>query len=556
MATLASPGHMFYFCSMSGIHVVWFKKDLRVHDHAALTAAAASGGRILPLYIVEPGYWNQPEHSRRQFDFLKESLDCLADGLGRRGSHLVIRTGEAVAILCALHRQYGIEAIHAHQETGTGWTYERDKAVRRWTRNAGIPFREYPQNGVLRGRPTRSGWAQHWEAFMRQPRHKAPSFLNAITVQDDEFPAGEDLGLGAPDCPGRQRGGRRAGIDCLQAFLHERAPRYRQSLSSPVTASSACSRLSPHFAFGTLSLREAFQASEAARQAAARTGNTDKAAGLTSFISRLQWHCHFIQKFEDAPSIEFGNQHPSYDGLRHHPEEDDERLNAWIEGRTGFPFLDACMRSLRATGWLNFRMRAMLLSFATHHLWLDWKRPSRMLGALFTDFEPGIHYPQVQMQSATTGTGIPRIYNPVKQSMEQDRDGNFIRQWVPELGGLPAQWLHTPWQAPASVRARLESLSGKPYPAPIIDHLAGASRARAAIREIRSGPDHAHAAAAITSRHGSAAAGLLLPNDRRRIKRKQAAPARSAQLCLNLLPGDTSPQSCPPMDAGYQASSL
>ena len=155
---------------MSGVHVVWFKRDLRVHDHAALLAAVASGAPIVPLYIFEPGYWAQPEHSRRQFDFVIDTLRELDAALEARGSRLVVRTGNAVDVFSALHREYGLEAIHAHEETGLQWTFDRDRQVRRWARNAGVSVREQAQHGVMRGLKSRDGWAAHWEQRMSEPR--------------------------------------------------------------------------------------------------------------------------------------------------------------------------------------------------------------------------------------------------------------------------------------------------------------------------------------------------------------------------------------------------
>jgi deoxyribodipyrimidine photo-lyase len=304
-------------------------------------------------------------------------------------------------------------------------------------------------------------------------------------------------------------------------------------MSSPLTAPSTCSRLSAHLAFGTLSVREAYQAASRLRQTCDPEPERKTRAGLSAFIDRLKWHCHLIQKLEDDPTIEFRNIHKAYDGLRPCPADDDASLTAWIEGRTGFPLLDACMRSLQATGWLNFRMRAMAISFAVHHLWLDWKRPAQLLAARFTDFEPGIHYVQVQMQSATTGTGIPRVYNPLRQSLAQDPEGHFIRQWVPELAGLPTAWLHAPWEAPPVILESAGILPGRTYPLPLTDHLASAARARSVIRAVRQQTDHDPTASAITARHGSRAAGLFLPAPRP-VARKRAPASRPEQLSLEL----------------------
>lgn len=465
---------------MSGVHIVWFRRDLRVHDHAALAAAVASEARVQPLYIFEPGLWALPEHSRRQFDFLMDSLTELDEALTARGARLCVRTGEAVEVLAELHRRHGIEAIHTHEETGLPWQRARDRAVRRWAMQAGISLREQPQAGVIRGLKPHESWAAHWDEAVAKPRLKAPETIRPAALPSGPWPIAEDFGLGADDCPDRQPGGRAAGVDLLRSFLAGRGRRYRQDVDRPAAADSAGSRLSPHLAFGTLSVREAWQAAARARAAYEQDGDMTFAASLTGFLDRLQWRSQSIQALEDRPLPQAGG-----DGLRPEPAEDDARLEAWIRGRTGFPLIDAAMRSLQATGWLNFRMRALLIGFATHHLWMDWRRPAERLAALFTDFEPGIHYSQTLVQSAVTGANTPHIFNPVRQSLEHDRDGTFIRRWVPELAALPESYIHAPWEAPKAELARAGVIFGQTYPMRMVDHVAAAREARERIGAAR-----------------------------------------------------------------------
>jgi deoxyribodipyrimidine photo-lyase len=488
------------------VDIVWFKRDLRIHDHAPLRDAVASGNPVICLYVIEPDLWMLPEYSGRQYAFLLECLDSLDAALKARGGSLTVRVGAVTEVLGALHAEQAIAAVRSHEETGLRWTWQRDKAVARWARANGAAFVETPQHGVIRGLPTRNGWAKRWDAFMSEPVIAAPEHVETAIAASDLIPGADALGL-APDlCTDRQAGGRRAAVADLKSFLNERGEDYRRAMSSPLTAYDACSRLSAHLAFGTLSMREAFQAADRALKSRRSSGETGYVRSIDSFISRLHWHCHFIQKFEDEPGIEATDLHPAYRGAR--PAPDEETVSRWIEGETGLPFVDACMRALKATGWLNFRMRAMVAAFSSYHLWADWKRPAEALARRFTDFEPGIHYAQFQMQSGTTGVNTPRIYNPVKQGYDQDPDGVFTRRWVPELAGLPSSFIHEPWKAPADVLAAAGVKLGETYPERMVDHEHAAREARARIGALRKREDHRAAARAIQIKHGSRKSGL------------------------------------------------
>ena len=473
------------------MEIVWFKRDLRINDHAPLYEAAARGA-VCPLYIVEPDMWAEADASRRHYDFLCESLAELDMALAALGQRLIIRVGAAVEVLDALHQETGFTRLWSHQETGNGWSYARDRAVKKWAHTHTVTWHERKQHGVMRGSHSRDKWAANWHKEIYQAQVPPPEKLQPLNLLSEAMPAAADLGLGVDDCPGRQKGGRAEALSLLGGFLTERGQSYRRDMSSPLTGEWACSRLSPHFSFGTLSIREALQASEARRQEPMERG---WAGSLKAFESRLRWHCHFIQKLEDEPAIEFQNMHAAYDGARE-GGFDQARFDAWAEGRTGYPFIDACMRSLQATGWLNFRMRAMLMSFASYHLWLHWRETSLHLARLFTDYEPGIHYAQAQMQSGTTGINTMRIYNPIKQSQDQDPDGVFLRRFVPEIAHLPTHLIHTPWAAPDK----------GDYPDPIVDERRARKIAADKLYALRKTGAHRRVSAQVVKKHASRAA--------------------------------------------------
>jgi deoxyribodipyrimidine photo-lyase len=467
------------------VQLVWFKRDLRIDDHRPL-CRATERGPVLPLYVVEADYWQLDDTSQRQQDFTADCLADLQDALRALGLELRIEVGDVIETLAQIHREQGIEAVHAHEETGNDWTFRRDRAVRVWCRDQGLDFIEYPQVGVRRGLRDRDGWARQWERFMGEDALDPPRAARSAVCTDSSQIA--DFSLApcrhSTPCPGRQRGGLRAGMEVLDSFLRERGVAYRGGISSPLSAETAGSRLSPHIAYGSLSLRRIVQTTRTRRAAAREAGDKRLAGSLNQFDQRLHWHCHFIQKLEQRPDIEFDNVHRGFDGMR----EDDfheGRFQAWAEGCTGYPMVDACMRYLTHGGWLNFRMRAMLMSFAAYHLWLHWRRPALHLARLFTDYEPGIHYNQCQMQSGTTGINTPRMYNPIKQAQDHDPEAVFVQRWVPELAGLEPSQCFEPWLLGQSERA---ALGAADYPEPVVDYLQAVRDARARLGDYRRRP--------------------------------------------------------------------
>jgi deoxyribodipyrimidine photo-lyase len=427
--------------------LIWYKRDLRVTDHPALCLGAqAEGGAVLPVYIAEPGYWSGPDRSARQWAFTAETLEGLRRDLAGLGAPLVVRVGEAVEVLARLCKQHFITRIISHSESGTAWAQARDLRVAAWARAAGIDW------VVL---------AQNTGAVLAAPRLR-----RVVGVEPGVIPLARALRIAADPCPHRQTGGRAQAEALLDGFLAHRGANYRLALPSPSAAERACSRLSPHLAVGAISGAEVAQA--LTDRMSARP-DAQWRASLRAFEARLRWRDQCCHSAGTGQVLEFEDRAAGA-----------ARFKAWEAGETGIPYLDACMRYLAASGWLNFQARAMLASVASYQLWLDRKAVGDVLARRFTDYEPAIHWPQLQ---ALAGADVARrlqIFDPVKLGLTHDPSGAFTRRWLPELAAVPDGFLQTPWKWPGAQR-----LLGRRYPEPIIDLANAARDARANMGALR-----------------------------------------------------------------------
>ena len=480
---------------MALLQVVWFKRDLRVNDHRPLLEAGRRGP-VLCLYLLERELYRTPDFAPRHLEFAWSCVPELDSSLKALGANLTVLQGDAVELLERVRQRCGIAALWAHQETGNGVSYARDRRVRRWARESGVAFNEYPQSGVVRQLESRDGWYERWLEFVGKAALPAPAQLEGVSVRSGsssvcpQTPFSEvlkRLNL-IPDPCTTQPGGRGAALERLTSFLGERGVDYSHRMSSPLLSQDACSRLSPHLVHGTLSVREVYKrALEAKRTLHLNVEHGERVdprrfTALASFVSRLEWRDHFAQKLEDEPALEFQAIHRAFDTLR--DEFRIERLQAFESGQTRFPLVDACLRCLKFSGWLPFRMRAMLTSFAAYHLWLDWRPVGRFLARGWTDYEAGIHWPQMQMQSGVTGINILRMYSPARQSREHDPHGHFVRRWLPELSEVPLEYLPEPHAMPPLTRL-MSGTAQADYPAPIVQEKKALEEAKSRIYALR-----------------------------------------------------------------------
>lgn len=449
------------------INVLWFKRDFRIQDNEALLNACKQALPVLCLYIYEIEQECHYDFDIRHWQFIKGSIKAISDQILINEVY-----GDPRVIFKTLLETYEIQNVFSMQETGVYFSYMRDLDLKEIFKQENIVWHEFQNNGVLRGLKNRNTWDAAWINYMTRPIEKIDitnvSFIESKDLLE-KFALSFELQESVHDYEKWKPGIKHAEM-ALKTFVSEKIDDYFKYISMPDKSRYHCSRLSQYISWGNLSVRQIYQYTYAHKRYVKNKKSADQ------FLARLKWHCHFIQKLEMEPEMEWKNQNKIYDDIR--KKKNKRLIKAWSKGETGYPLIDAAMKCVSETGYLNFRLRATVVSFLTHHLWQPWQVGAKFLAKQFIDYEPGIHYCQFQMQAGTTGIHTIRIYNPVKQSKEKDKDAVFLKKWLPELSDLPVKFIHEPWLMTEMEQIMYGVELGRDYPKRIIDHEKKSQEAR------------------------------------------------------------------------------
>jgi len=480
------------------IQIIWFKKNLRVEDNEIL-ANINPDIPTLWVYFFEQDIIGSPDFSSFHMQFILQSLENLKKHLKKLNIPLVTLESKLPEWFECITEYYDIQQIFSHEETWNFVSYKRDTKVINWCKSSAIPLQEFPTNGIVRRLKSRDVWSKIWNIRMAEDIFIAKKVTSLLSLNNRLRDLSETYFkhyakkyiLHAE----LQQGWEDMGHKVLSNFLKNRSKNYSYHISKPLESQDSCSRLSPYITYWCLSIKYIHQTTLARRTELAKLpwgSGSSQIKQLDFFLSRLHWQSHFIQKLEDEPNIEWKNLNPEFDTLRN--TEDTFMVEKIFRAQSGIPYIDATMMQLQRTWWCNFRSRAILTSFLCNTCMQPWQTIGPRLAKLFLDYEPGIHYSQLQMQSGTSGINTIRIYNPILNGKEKDPEGNFIRVYLPQFKSVPKQYAHEPWKYENSLELD--------YPEPIIDILEANKVARKILWEIKWNTSH-EVKQKIFQKHGS-----------------------------------------------------
>lgn len=460
---------------------MWFRRDLRVTDNAALYHALRSCREVVCAFVFDTAILQGLPRADRRVEFIRESLLELALELERHGGSLVVRHARAEEELPRLAQDLGVQAVFANRDDEPA-AMERDAQVFGGLANAGITFHAFKDRAVFERdevqtqsggafsvfTPYKRAWLAKLDDFYLKPypvEHYVDALVRAPEAQRTPVPSLEELGfektnLSTLEIPTGASGG----SQLFEEFFDKRIDRYHETRDYPGVRGP--SYLGIHLRFGTVSIRELAGVAHRLSQG----GNP----GATTWLSELIWRDFFFQVLAHHPEVAAGKSfHPEYDRIVwHHGKHADALFDAWCEGRTGYPLVDAAMAQINATGYMHNRLRMVVASFLCKDLGLDWRRGEAYFARHLNDFEFSSNNGNWQWAAGSGCDAQPwfRIFNPVTQSERFDPEGKFIRRYLPQLAKLSDTAIHAPWLAtPVELEAAGLRL-GETYPRPIVDH--------------------------------------------------------------------------------------
>ncbi len=466
--------------------LVWFRRDLRLHDHPALRAACHEGSAVVPVFCFDDSLLTGRHASGPRTQFLLECLRELDAGLRERGSRLFVRRGSPPRELSRLAREVGADTLHFSTDVGP-FARVRQEGVRQAMGEAGVEVHPHPGLFAVDGLEpirTQAGgpytvFTPFYRAWSEQPRREVlgpPGPLGAMSpgAETGRLPSLSDLGL-EQEVSDPMPGGEAAGRKALHSFLA--GPVHRYDDERDLLAGASVSRLSPYLHFGCLSPREIEH-------------RLEPGAGADAYRRQLCWrdfYAHVLGHFPANARSEYQRRYRGTITWSHA----EQRFAAWREGRTGYPCVDAGMRQLRREGWMHNRARLVVGSFLTKDLGIDWRWGERWFMRLLLDGDEASNNGNWQWIASVGVDPQPafrRIFNPTRQQQRFDPDGAYVRRYVPELKRVPDEYLAEPWTMPAGVQARSGCRIGDDYPEPIVDHAEARRQALERYRAAGAGP--------------------------------------------------------------------
>jgi deoxyribodipyrimidine photo-lyase len=475
--------------------LLWFRRDLRADDHAALYHALRSARQVWCAFVFDRDILDALPRQDRRVEFIRDSLvgldaqlRALGSSHGIEGSGLIVRHGRPIEAIPALAAQLGVQAVYANHDDDPA-ALVRDALVLGRLADIGVALHTAKDHVVFeRGElltgggnpysvftPYKNAWLKKIDAFYLKAypvAHHAGALAALPAPLRQPLPTLADIGFGATNLHAlKLPSGSAGGQELLDDFLGERIGRYHETRDFP--AVKGPSYLGPHLRFGTLSVRHL------AREAWQRTMAGPDMRGASTWLSELIWRDFYQQILHHHPHVVGHTFRPEYERIRwEHGKHADELFAAWAQGRTGYPLVDAAMHQINSSGYMHNRLRMVVASFLVKDLGLDWRRGEAYFAEHLNDFDLASNNGGWQWAASTGCDAQPwfRIFNPVSQSEKFDAAGKFIRRYLPQLAGLPDKLIHSPWLARPIDLAAAKLELGRDYPLPVVDHAAARER--------------------------------------------------------------------------------